>query len=124
MDDSKIYAFQCEKAEEIQKQRNHNWGSWYFVEGKIVICEYTEIRTWKEDAIWLPRQDELQKMSNKNWWDFDLLCMEVAKDYTKKYGGMSSYVLHAVKSKEIASLMAVMKEKYGKVWDGKDWVRE
>jgi hypothetical protein len=68
-----------------------------------------------DEVIWLPRQDQLQAM-------VDFVCTK---------GAMESLVVFRLKpglfegfsfsSMEIFWLAFVMREKYGKAWDGKNW---
>jgi len=79
------------------------------------------------DAFWLPRQDQLQEMVGYN---------QVAVVDGKWYGGGNLHLINnffkwlkndewsALASMEQLWLAFVMKEKYNKVWNGKDWVKE
>ena len=77
-------------------------------------------------AIWLPRQGQLQEMTDWCWTYFDKLCAEYGLEYAKRMNPdkdwkIFSEVFWQVCSKEIAGLLVVMKEKYNKVWSGEMW---
>ena len=77
---------------------------------------------FKHHCVWLPRQDQLQEMvlkkdfngiplSPADWLqDFRVKVMHVEYSYYCKFGSL-----------EQVWLAFVMKEKYGKVWNGDDW---
>lgn len=69
----------------------------------------------KEWCIWLPYQDQLQKMSGLPWRAFDMLCLEMASK-----GGSAEHI----ETKEQVAIMAVMNLLYNKVWQEQDWVAE
>ena len=128
MDTSKEYIEMCEKAEEIQGRELAITGDLYWSCGMvrmIVNCErhmklyYTRESKYSivqygyiKHHIWLPRQDQLQAM---------------IKEYDEAYGlidAIHEYILtHEWKrmSMEQLWLAFVMKEKYQKTWNGKEW---
>lgn len=87
-------------------------------------CDDLSQYNYKEWHIWLPRQDQLQEML----CDFDTCLSRI---YWWKEGGVIrttndddyyGYGSDDFTSMEQLWLAFVMKEKYGKVWDGTDWV--
>ena len=76
-------------------------------------------RKWSEYFIWLPRQDQLQEMVETKGIPgllllFYLFTREMPKEYLSTVDG----------SMEQLWLAFVMREKYNKVWAGKDWVEQ
>ena len=82
---------------------------------------YTHLR-----PIWLPRQDQLQEMVDKNEdpivlscrftkWVTGLTCL-----YSESWGERDPHNW----SMEQLWLAFVMFEKYGKVWSGTEWIRD
>ena len=127
-DTSKEYIKMCEKAREIQAQRNPVW---HMVETRACFL-YDSDDAWFVYAVgegkdmvlkkvWLPRQGQLQGMVIEHPGD----------NYNKSmYPTLESLYLFAcsmyTKSEppwtmEQLWLAFVMKEKYGKVWDGEEW---
>ena len=115
MDVSREYIKMCEKAVKIQEQWIPQYGD-RFADEHLKIDEHTQ--GWDIYcgqpltfcAIWLPRQDQLQKMSGLTWFIFYGQCRYF---YKISEGNISA---------EQAGLMVVMMEKYNKVWNGEDWV--
>lgn len=73
---------------------------------------------FKHRSIWLPRQDQLQKMVSRNM-----------NQLIKQVGIVNC--LHFTDLVQMLSmswdqlwLMLVMRVNYNKVWDGKDWIKE
>ena len=62
-----------------------------------------------DNAIWLPRQEDLQKMSGLDWRSFDRKCLVYEHPIL-------------VPTKEQAGIRVVMKEKFGKTWCNEEWV--
>lgn len=115
MDTSETYIKMCRKARGIQRLKPD--GS----QGEFVYCE-REVYQEVDDRpltpyIWLPRQDQLQEMVNEDWAiTFAHFCV-----WFSKY---ELILLGDIKSMEQLWLAFVMKEKYGKVWDGEDWIKQ
>ena len=132
----------CEKAEEVQKMRKfisgeYFYGVWKTHCGDIVsetpevyifnYCEdcwytiypenYDEGDENKYNAIWLPRQDQLQEMVNDN------NITALLQDFISWLSKQCNLPMHMT-SMEQLWLAFVMKEKYNKTWDGKEWVIE
>lgn len=79
----------------------HNWNNdWYF----------------PENCIWLPTQAQLQKMLDCETYELLDMCSES--------DGIMWQALHDyANSMEQLWLAFVMKEKYQKTWNGKEWVK-
>ncbi len=126
MDTSKAYIKMCEKAEEIQNKWEPTKGD--FIWGGYGIL----IWLWNTDDkyIWLPRQDQLQGMLMTNDNDYPY------KNIWKLQKGFESCLdkdhwqtrdintVLAMDSYERLWLAFVMKEKYNKIWNGEDWIKE
>lgn len=133
MDTSETRIKMCKKAEEIQElaPKMEPWFSY----NNVTVDSRGEFnafpQNWPEDSfIWLPRQDELQEMLGDKWsvpwlprniWDF----------YRTQFYPHSVYEREGLypstwepDSMEQLWLAFVMKEKYGKVWNGEDWIKE
>lgn len=109
MDTSKEYILMCEKANEIQELKPS------ITPADFMGCIYPR------NAVWLPRQDQLQEMAvnrgkngpNTSYWHKAVEFFE----YWMKNG------IWAGSSMEQLWLAFVMKEKYGKIWNSTDWVK-
>jgi len=144
MDTSKEYIKMCEKAEEVQKMRKfisgeYFYGVWKTHCGDIVsetpevyifdYCEdcwytiypenYDEGDENKYDAIWLPRQAQLQEMvGGTSYYKVSAiyeLCNRISSHNDVNAGKCSMEQLW---------LAFVMKEKYNKIWNGNEWVKQ
>ena len=118
----------CDKAKKIQKLWNHERGDFfvrekeYYRDTPFVIDFYKKIfnECFEKDEkfIWLPRQDQLQEMVTLLFCSVGGECFLLDYFYTfykslkEKIKGMSMEQLW---------LAFVMKEKYQKTWNGKDW---
>jgi len=141
MDTSKQYILMCEKAEEIQPLFKclGDIVSWDNGRVFLVVKCYPDsvngirIKEWENEeeidlasntTILLPRQDQLQGMVGYSNYtpnkyknpasDLIKLVIEFKLEKNK-----SHYFEH--NSMEQLWLAFVMKEKYGKIWKGKDW---
>lgn len=76
--------------------------------------------------VWLPRQDQLQwmlKNTHTFGWALDCFILWVYEvDEENRMIGLNNNLLKQFTSMEQLWLTFIMKEKYNKVWDGKDWV--
>ena len=132
MDTSQEYINMCEKAGEIQK----NWVEWNARKGdfylwvnnktkqaNIGICySNRHIPAGKADRrVWLPRQDQLQEM-RFSITDPLSICANLDNFVSKEVNADNSKI-YSFTSMEQVWLAFVMKEKYGKSWDRKDWVK-
>jgi len=130
MDTSKEYIEMCEVAE-IQKLWEATNGDWFVAEytiwniGQSVLSESKDPlatmvqkrqigMTISDPMIWLPRQDQLQKMVNEN----NLTAL--LQDFISWLSKQCNLPMHNT-SMEQLWLAFVMKEKYNKTWDGKEW---
>ena len=131
MDTSREYVQMCEKATEIQalKPIYQTHGEWFV----CAICnrEYTEdsssyfpLCDGHNAEVWLPRQDQLQEMIGAKTTS-DLII-----GFLLSCGGLGwDSDWHPDNHVDISSmeqlwLAFVMHQKYGKRWDGTDWVKE
>ena len=110
MDTTGQYTEMCKEARKIQAQLPELAGAtaWSLGSIKFIIHEdviyYLAPSEWlhlttNKNFIWLPQQDDLQKMSELDWQSFDRKCLAV----------------HAP-TKEQAGLRVVMKELHQKTW--------
>ncbi len=135
MDTSETYIKMCD-CEEIQDKRPWNsvadmdfpssiYYGWkeddsYHIENNRRLIEQPYYEGLFQ-AIWLPRQDQLQEMSQfsgglpNQLWNFNEFCFPDRWNFDEYTSGFTSM--------EQLWLAFVMKEKYGKVWTGK-WVTE
>ena len=113
MDTSKEYIMMCGKAEEIQKLWKHSkrsGGDWYFHTELNYAYSVTDYDQNDKHCIWLPRQDQLQKIIKIpnsvrmehffRWWK---------NNYFPTY--------------EQDWLAFLMEKKYQKIWNGQDWTK-
>ena len=138
MDHSKEYIKMCEKAEEIQKGWRPKEGDTLWVEkndyhtnlikyiNKEEAIDVLKIilgvkRSWLDKHIFLPRQDQLQEMIKEDW---QLSLTEFCKWILGKNNTIFYTHRGEFNSMEQLWLAFVMKEKYNKIWDGKEWVVE
>ncbi len=110
MDTSETYVKMCEQAKEIQeiKPKDNTW----------------DIKSFWAPAIpniWLPRQDQLQEMIKDK---FRLKTGEIFLIQPFYYFSLSQFYQKVNASMEQLWLAFVMKEKYGKLWNGQNWVKE
>ena len=134
MDTSKEYIRMCEKADEIQEARIprkddillHDICPKCMLETEVHpnpmymhTCEHCKWNGNYRDLlfIWLPRQDQLQEMVNDN------NITALLQDFISWLSKQCNLPMHMT-SMEQLWLAFVMKEKYNKTWDGKEWVIE
>ena len=124
MDTSEQYIKMCEKAEEITKGHKLVTGDVYYRKEAYCGCFCPACRPSAEvGLVWLPRQDQLQEMvlsdpehPEYDNWEWRLKRFKMW--HSAKIWGTN----HPFASMEQLWLAFVMKEKYGKVWNGKEWV--
>lgn len=135
MDTSKEYIKMCEKADEIQKK----WVLWkdkklgtvkkgdFFYDKllesvRVIMEPILLVKGVAENSIWLPRQDQLQGMMKYNDRKMGSLHNLINFATTMRIGtkNRGSYYFE-FNSMEQLWLAFVMKEKFNKVWDGKEW---
>lgn len=136
MDTSQDYIDMCEKAEEIQEIKPEISTSMFSVKhiyGNIHSCSHkkdcsyfylmehfdNEDKLEKVTEIWLPRQDQLQEMLiNRSDGGFEWVEDNWIIDYFYEFYKTQWKKLYSM---EQLWLAFVMKEKYGKFWDGNNW---
>lgn len=155
--EDKTYILMCRKSEEIQSiwqslnykpsgGAKYRWnyhyekgykGSFYYnCDDEVVSCvdyEYGSDSLEKNEDIWLPRQDELQKMIGKG---FEGLVLELSSD-KKDYGWNNmkwgigeivgdeiDYNFKNCEMPEIALIQLLMRQQYWKIWNGNEWVKK
>jgi len=137
MDTGKTYIKMCKKAEEVQGiaevQNYDSHGNYYADDRTMVSWFYCDCGIFVDSrhddyVIWLPRQDQLQEMViEKGEWITDeiyrLVCDFSTFVEVICVMGRGDYRLRDFKSYEQLWLAFVMREKYGKVWNGEDWVK-
>ncbi len=137
MDTSEIYILMCEKAREIQKLRDaKREGDIFFSKLDLERCvllnlpcserpSYTEMECYDPSVVeWLPFQGQLQEMVKKKSQSWRGLNFDFAHfAMSPRFCDHSKSWLDIEWSLEMLWLAYVMKEKYGKVWDGTEWVK-
>lgn len=163
MDTSEKYITMCQMAKEIQKYwlKNRHAGDWVFDPGTLpyeitvyggwyVLREDGWIErvgeidneTWLGDEIWLPRQDQLQKIAfplcveqgfsglPSRSYQYIWCLHEFMLDHSKisgacRKGGRCEWYPNQM-SLEQWWLMLIMEKKYNKVWDNKkeEWISQ
>lgn len=147
MDTSKEYVRMCEKAVGVQRDFPDENGNYFysaskgqvFIQGQrycsdlgmwnemtgitTVPSTYSERVKIKGDT-WLPRQDQLQGMVDNiggSYYPSLSSLMETTSDKTPLGHYMVKPEYNYCDSMEQLWLAFVMKEKWGKVWTGKEW---
>ena len=129
MDTSKQYIKMCEKAREVQRRWVTKEGDVYsWLETRFSV-EIPRIDRWCEgcaeergltmpnNAIWLPRQDQLQEMVGEEY------AINLLYDFHRFYNTKEDYPSQFT-SMEQLWLAFVCKEKYQKIWKNEKWVKE
>jgi len=122
MDTTPEYIKQCGKATKIQELLNTVSSVGSFISDGVVICIGSARMA---PDVWLPRQDQLQeiwrqeylKRPSKYGW-FGEFCNFIGDVYSD-YDLMNAD--EVFESMEQLWLAFVMKELYGKVWNGEEW---
>jgi len=134
MDTSEQYIKMCEKAKEIQAKWQHQDGDFYFtyadddddiIGGRSTLPRPDSWTDWgKYHHIWLPRQDQLQAMCGDNFRE--VLLGRMGDGEWKGLDGFVDFAYEDCRCESMEQLWLafVEKEKYGKAWDGEDWVKE
>ena len=119
MDTSQEYVRMCEKATEIQPP------------AEISVDRTNHANFWQRspdgDAyhyIWLPRQDQLQELVGGDKYSTFYELVESLSSYEMLDQSPYNPFSDIQPSMEIVWLAFVMHQKYGKRWDGADWVKE
>lgn len=130
MDTSKIYIKMCDHPK-IQEDWKPQVGNVCSIDGQIHIV-IMDIIAWlmKQDATWLPRQDEIQEMIG----NFEK-CVDIITSLEDEIGFFTAYTgfpptkfiqfseLPRFGSMEKLWLCIYMHEKYKLVWDGEKWIK-
>ncbi len=127
MDISENYIKMCEKAKEIQANWVANSGDFVvickrktngeYASPSVQVITFNRITAyWKDDFhIWLPRQDQLQAMLERDlWW-------KINHFYEWVWDGVGAYLCDSP-SMEQLWLAYVMAERYNKQWVNGDWI--
>ena len=148
MDKTKEYIKQCDcleiqglapNVEELELDRtshDRDYVSYFYLprENKVELLKWDndcrqpmigEYNDSHEDAIWLPRQDQLQEMLG-GYEETLALLMNYFGDPCDSLGNrdglsINNDYFNRFTSMEQLWLAFYMKEKYNKVWDGKNW---
>lgn len=133
MDTSKEYIKMCNESE-IQKYWKFEVGDYVFRRDKKdikIICEgcydvfdVVAINDLsRQDLILLPKQDQLQSMIDFMQHDKFYYAIN-DEEYSSWIVDKKRIPRFNVRSYEQLWLAFVMKEKYNKVWNGKEWINE
>lgn len=124
MDVSEKYILMCEQADDIQKDWEPQVGDWYCDKNYPGAVGIWGSSLPTDTLVWLPRQDDLQKMLEERKTTYfliedfsDFMCENLLEDH-----GDVPYTPPFKKEWERASmemlwLAFVMHEKYGKCWN-------
>ena len=135
MDTSKEYIKMCD-CEEIQNLWKPSVGDFQCSdEGlNLYIQQYADwykvnenLEGWKEGAIWLPRQDQLQEMlDNENYKNHVHYRFSEFLESKYSISAQCAFIILMNMfencSMEQLWLAFVMKEKHNKIWNGERWV--
>ena len=103
------YAFDCDWIKKINP--NPDFIKWYDQRGENYV-------------IYLPTQEQLQEMIKDKWIN-DITMLFAFKNWVEEDLYDNKSVLMATEYMIVEFLLAfVMKEKYNKIWNGKDWKNE
>jgi hypothetical protein len=132
MDTSREYIKMCEKAEEVQKEWQPQIGDFVMPNYLAIVREWNDALAslsplklsngWypKMEMIWLPSQDQLQKMIVNDYSYSGLFfALHVFADdssYTETRKNVN------LRSPEQITLALVMEKKYNKIWNGEKWI--
>jgi hypothetical protein len=122
----------------IRKKRKKAKNIYSIVRGmdafkKDIVCAVTgptNERRHRSQVVWLPRLDQLQGMipisRGYSYWQpmYDLIMWALPSTDEMKPGGKAYTIVNQFTSMEQLWLAFVMRKKYGKVWNGKEWVAE
>ena len=119
MDKTEEYVIMCEKSEEIQKEKHRILDMFYSVN----VPEHdADGNCWfnrdNKKTVWLPRQDQLQKLTGIE------SIPTLLSQFNKFVFTNVKYLSKFIDSCEKLWIAFVMKTRYNKIWDGKDWIGE
>lgn len=124
MDTSKEYILMCEKATEVQAlcpeemSGHHRRIGDIHILGPIYYHRHVFMDGKASAAIWLPRQDQLQEMVvDEKTTPIKLVSSIYGFVFCRPFACCRFFI-----TMEQLWLAFVMKEKYGKVWNGEDWI--
>lgn len=131
MDTSEEYIEMCREAPEIQDKWSQSKGDWAYIEEVNAVRTLCSAWWYKmesfitqqigdederldefDDIVWLPRQDQLQKMVDDKYSHRSKAANDVS--------GVLEYLVD--QSYEKAWLIITMYMLYNKKWDGNNWV--
>ena len=131
MDTSEQYVKMCREAVEIRKEWKPRWSDYFY--GKCLthcgdeelsdnVYRYNESDEdcWHQTipsgkVIWLPRQDQLQKIMGSDWRD-------VLSRFMWWYSDIEIEQLETMGSMEQLWLACMMKCIFKKIWNGEEWI--
>jgi len=127
MDETKKYVEMCRKAKEIQELRKdypRNVNSFYdiyYLKGQYfrITDVVKDVYLSDGEVVWLPIQDQLQYMFCEKPVEIDLEIFS-SRPYFPHCDNKKTPLYYFETMQQIW-LALVMKEKYKKVWDGKEW---
>ena len=130
----KNYIKMCEMAEEIQKLFKFKMGDWFLhtdyskteypmVLEENIISVSVQNTYRKEGAIWLPTQEQLQKMVKTVLEVDDFGLVEEFYNFIYDEESRPNQIDSPIKSMEQFWLAFVMHELYNKIWTGEKWVK-
>lgn len=121
MDNSKTYIKMCD-CQEIQKlsPRKRYTTDLYSLDGEISTYDQYRQDEVYYNAIWLPRQDQLQEMLNYGMTELVCGLFIFYKDNNTFEINLDGYP-RSFTSMEQLWLAFVMKERFNKTWDGEKW---
>ena len=126
MDATALNIEMCKKAKELQNSWERKHGDYYYdtsVGGVNLYHSTYFIYPHKNKDIWLPTQDQLQEIA------FEYLSKKTISSYYTIFSLIFDFSEFAKQTYGFDSmdqlwLIFVMKEKFGKIWNGKDWIVE
>ncbi len=113
MDTSELYIGMSKAAVEVQAQHEKSLMDWYVCgthhevmepDGEYYSTPGCPDTSLSGTVIWLPRQDQLQTLSDLSWKDFDVQCQRYNTD-----------------TKGQAGICAVMQSRFKKKWHNGEW---
>lgn len=130
MDISKEYIEMCVAAKELQKREQLTIGwlgeqIWYnendvWYQPNVEFNPYINIIRNRKKIVWLPRQDQLQEMLSKEYVDCHAM-LQHFYEWCIENDGYLEDLFAGNESMEQLWLIFVMKEEFGKIWNGKSW---
>jgi len=140
MDKSAKYISMCGNATEIQQQWNQEHGDFYVNENGRVTCWISNVDGVKKvksgfgihsgngivrltKYVWLPRLNQLIEMAQKPGKRYELTTQDFFDWVKKPYQGSPERPNQLFPSLEQLWLAYVMKQKFGSIWNGSQWIR-